>query len=870
MSRTHAEYIHFRSKELGSIKFAPQDFPEEVYHQLDTHQFRKLSVFEKHEAASRALFEAIQQDREDAFVLPKVVAFISRMREVITTYHITSFEFWLNHFSGLSDEEQQKIRGKIVGKFVPRSAYQKIFPIGMGVKHTGPHFSFAHYSPDLDTTVASFQCYMAAFGCRIAGSRHHWIVPGGPPKGSIELDFIFRDALGQDVFKALSRSEKKVQISSLDLLTQKNIEKKSLKDFYYNVDHSRSKKAVILIEDNGRYIGDWRHMDVDPVRSIIGRFWQMMVEHKNMFHIGLISLFAKEQLRKEDLQAFAQATLSKQFADCACTSEFTGEHRRKIDHFLKEVVGVSEGFGCTYDHLLSALSDRFHLTTIQEEIVNLAKRPFFDEKGVVIDHRGKIFSELEKVITAQKEGQNYLLRHFDMLGVANQVKRRILGLEPNYLSHTADLDQILKQMGDYSHLTVNYKEGDYLYPLGVIHASDLHKQSLATASWNDFSNPDETDSRPEIEVISYIDHHKSSIKTSKPAMGIVMDAQSCNSIYANLLMEMNDQYSSGGMTLEQIESQITASQKNLNHPVQVRILGRLLRRKDALLQNQHTSYYIAYEREILEYLQTLYAILDDTDLLTKVTEYDVDVVAQLLNRLKSLMLRQEVEIVHFDDLSRADPDFVKYAAKKILQTYDLYSLYSITYKAREEAVEEVLADTARGVDTHFFQDTKLLGEYACIGQFKYFSQNAPTFQKKSNDLRKIWANRCRAQHKDNPDLLFFLFMCSTISSAEELYANKIEDPKHLDEIWFWVPEKSESSLVLIKNFLSGFVNSPALEKEPLEIHFYGKCEILEKACEDAINRPFEKMHYKGEGCTFVMRVPQKRIVSRKSQVAPYL
>ena len=39
--------------------------------------------------------------------------------------------------------------------------------------------------------------------------------------------------------------------------------------------------------------------------------------------------------------------------------------------------------------------------------------------------------------------------------------------------------------------------------------------------------------------------------------------------------------------------------------------------------------------------------LDDTDLLTKISRVDVECMASLLNRLKSLTMKKEVEIVFF-------------------------------------------------------------------------------------------------------------------------------------------------------------------------------------------------------------------------------
>ncbi len=867
MSVDKQDYIVFQGKHLGTVDFKPQHFPNEIYQQIDAPSFKELTIFEKHEVINRSLYQAIEKSEGEVFLLPKVVSFITRVKGVLPGYQLTSFELWLIHFSGIGEEEQRIIRGKIVGKTLPRWVFQTFFPLGTGMPHKGSHYSLAHYSPDLDTTVASFHCFMAAFGSKLASSLHYWSIPGGPPKGSVEIEFLFKKALGEGVFQAISRSDKEVEITSLDLLSQDNIEKRELADLYYDIDPARARKATILIDDQGCYLGDWRQVDVDPVHGILNRFWGMLNAHQNAFQIGLASLFAKKLLRREDLRSFAQGILGKKFSDCNSSIDLTVDHRRGLDKFLKEVVGVRNGYSCSYNELLTVLEKKFGF---KSELISLDQRPFFNNDGSIIEDRGRIFTELEKMLVEGKATANKLQRHFETLEIALKIKREVLGHEPNYLSYLADLDQIQKQMRDYSHLTVNYQEGDHLYPLGVIYAADLNRKPLATSSWNDFSNPSETYSQPEIDVISFVDHHRSEVKTARPAMGIVMDAQSSNSIYANLLFDINDQYSSGGMSSEQIEKQIEEVSKDLIFPSRLRVLRRLLKRKDVLMQNHSTNYYVSRDREFLEYLQSLYAILDDTDLLTKVTPYDLDAVSSLINRLKSLMLMQEVEVVNFDDLDRSDSHFVKTAAKRLLQSEELYSLYGIIYKAKEEAIEKVISDTLKGYDATFFQDTKILSGYASVGQFKHFVNNAQTLKKADHDLKKIWITHAKASHKENPDLKLYLFMLSTISSAKELFTDAQEANTYQDELWIWCPEECDASEAHLNRFIAAFTESPLMENEPLEIHFYGESKPLEKLCRNTISRPFETVRHKGDNPLLVLKVPQKKINSRKAQIAPHL
>src|SRR5207253_3156761 len=143
----------------------------------------------------------------------------------------------------------------------------------------------------------------------------------------------------------------------------------------------------------------------------------------------------------------------------------------------------------------------------------------------------------------------------------------------------------------------------------------------------------------------------------------------------------------GGLTVKEIEQQISHVSRESPSPRHTRILQRLLQRRIAA--QTADLFFVHPQREFYEYLFFLHAILDDTDLLTKVSNRDVECVAQLLNRLKSLSLGREAEIISFDDLPR-DKSFAKTAAQRILQQPDLYSLYKQIYDFRELEVESNL------------------------------------------------------------------------------------------------------------------------------------------------------------------------------------
>ncbi len=856
------EYISFDGKYLGNIQFSPGKFPESVYKEIESREFKSLGNFQKHERISQILFEAIQKEEGEVFLLPRVVAYIAHVREVLPTYHLSSFEFWLNQYAEVSEEEKMRVRGKIVGKCLPRSEYQNFFPLQKEGYFPGSHYSCAHISPDLDTTIASFACFLAAFGAKVGEGRHHWVIPGGPPKDSMEIDFFFKKALGEEVFGAIGSSSAKLIISALDLISQQNIIRKKPGELTYDIDPERRKQAVILVDDNDCYLGDWRAVDVDPVSSIIIRFRAFLAEYQNNFIVGIITLFSRSTLHRNDWISFLDQKFLSKFSDGFSAKELTEKQRALVDKFIQNVLSLPQGCNATIGEFFEKVKG-FGFSPLEVKLKSLMNSALFDKKGEVIEDRGLIFKELEEIFSLEKEAFNRFFRYIDSLEVALEVKRNVLGRGSNYLSHLSEYEEIFQAMKGYQHLTVNYQENGSHYPLGVIYAEDVNRRTIATTSWNDFSNPNETDMKEGVEVISFIDHHKSFVNTTRPAFGIVRaDAQSSNSIMARINFEINDRYSTGGMTLREIE-------KGLKSSTNSRILQRLLQKKGAAETRKEN--YVSREREILEYVQYIFAILDDTDLLTKVTAYDVDGMAGLLNRLKSLMLREEVEIVNFDEFSRGDPEFAKKAAKKLLQTHDLYSLYGVIYKAKEESINKLIQETTSGVETHFFQDTKVLGGvgYAAVGQFKHFVKNEAILRKHVKGIRKIWLERSQKMFEERPEVLMHMFMLSTISSAEELFSDSKEKPLYADELWFWIPDDKRAQHYL-KNFLQEFYKSPKAAKQELEVEFCGAADAYEKIFADAFHKPLKAKHSPSEPTMAILKVGLGSIKSRKADIATYL
>jgi hypothetical protein len=368
-----------------------------------------------------------------------------------------------------------------------------------------------------------------------------------------------------------------------------------------------------------------------------------------------------------------------------------------------------------------------------------------------------------------------------------------------------------------------------------------------------------------LDVISVIDHHKSSLNTFSPPMALIGDVQSSNTLVAGQSFKINDVYSLAGQTKKGIEGQIKEF-LNGESSQSDRLLRRLLTKR-AILQKK-LSFYVHPGREFTEYLHFLYGIIDDTDLLTKMSVIDIECVAELLNRMKSISAGKEVEIVSLDDLPR-DSSFPKKAAERILRNEDMYSLYSKVYAYREKEVERNLTLCAKGKPSNLFADTKEQNGCCRVGQTKVFAHNIPHFETQADAVRRQWLETAERVNKEKPEIDLHIHMISTIVHADEVFEGRLGKYPHRDELWIWIPEK-EAAVEHLKRFLSSFQSSPGLKNNPLEVEFLGSNaaslgQIFKESFFD-IPQGRQKKNLD----LAVLRYKAGSLNSRKSMVSPFL
>ncbi len=859
---------------LGDFSITTQKFENlsSVFKVFDTPEFQRLNEKQKQDRVSHVLYELIENTPSPCFLLPAVLDFIERVNayKMIDSYAFMHFELWLNQYSHLSSEENYLVRGKITGKYVPRDEYQILFPIGMGKVYPGSHFVTAHGSPDLDTTIASFWGWVDAFSAKVSEGLHLWNVPGGPPLSQIEIGILFPQIFGEGVFNLLVKTRTALSLSGIELMTQKGVVRKRTNESTFLIDHERMQNAIILIDEQGFYLGDWRNFDVEGVRQVIMLLNNCLRWFENHLHVKLVSLFAKEEVSLKDLPTFVNAVFLTKISDCQPAKEFTEKQRNYVHAYLTKVLGVSKGLDTTFEEFAKAMKQLslFDFQEFIDLVESLHQSPLFDRSGFLVENRPRIFHYLEKIIKGLDSAIQSVRNFVERLDVALSIKKNVFGYLPQYVSHRADVDEIKSKMGNYQYLSVVTTEKDgKLIPLGIVHAHDLHQSTLGTVTLRDFCNREETKIPSYLEIISVIDHHKSSIHTGTAPLAVIGDAQSSNVLCAELAFKINDRFSTGGMSEDKINAQM--SDLDLSSSISKKLMKRLLQKQ--LVLEEKKQFFIDPSREFVEYLHFLYGILDDTDLLTKVSLRDVECVAQLINRLKSLMLKREAEAISLSGIPR-DEDFVKKAAMHLLQNQDMYSLYRKIYLAKEDAIEENISLCAKNKPSPLFDDTKEQNGCARVGQMKMFSRNYATFAKHAEFLRKRWYENNIEFFRDRPEIDLYMQMISTIAGAEDLFAGGLElNYDHLDELWIWIPF-TEQSIEHLKRFLNAFRLSPQAIKNTFSVELHGdKAQDYEQIFKESF-LPVEKKVISDKGALpiAVLKYKAGTINSRKAMISPYL
>ena len=795
---------------LSLVSFSTLDA---AFATLESQDFKALDNRKKFNNVNRLLLDCILAESPPCFLLPATLEYIGRVNReklLLEPYHLLSFEFWLNHYSNLTGEENRQVRCKIVGKNIPRDEYQLFFPIGMNKTLAGSHFVAAHLSPDVDTTIASFWGWVDAFGARVGSSLHHWALPGKIADSHITL--LFQKLFSSDVFDIVARHTPALSLTALDLVCNKDVLKLQSNA---HLSHIHAGRHIVVVDENGHFKGDWRASDAVAASQVVVAFYSLIRWLEHAIYYRLISAYAKESVSKTDVQKALDTLFTTKLLDCEPAKEYNNTQKDQVNTFLKDVINLPKGLKATYQELFAVLTKAANLSLAINQFIPEA---LFTQDGLLIEDRPQIFKHLETLFRAIADSSSTCRHFLDKLDVLLAIKDQVLGIPSQFITLKSDVDEIRTKMNNLEYLTVAIPEEEgRWFPVGVVFANDIKRKPLGTVSLRDFSNESETKMASYLEVVSIIDHHKSDIKTSSASTIIVGDAQSANTIVAEQVIKLNERYSLLGSNPQELHKQKQALQASATTRSELKKLNRLLNL--TLNAESLNGSYIHPTREYSEYLFFLHAILDDTDLLTKVSNRDLEIIATLLNRMKALSGLQDVEIISFDDIPR-DDSFTHTASRRILQNDDMYSIYQKTYAHTEKEVETNLAACIAGQPSSIFTDTKEQNGCARIGQTKLFSTNFASYTNHAPILRRLWLDVAKKVYERTPQLDLHMQMVTTIATASEVYTGKTGQWKHKDELWIWVPPV-QGAVEHLVNFLNAFTATELIQQNEMEVTFLG-------------------------------------------------
>lgn len=861
---------------LADFKFSFETFPnlEEAFKALLTPDFKKKVDSQKELEINELLLQYLKKTKSPCFLLPATLHFLEKVETLglLKEYTLESFEFWLNQASNLSDQEQALIRAKISGRFLPREAYQAFFPVGSKKRFLGSHTVTGHGSPDLDTTVASFWGWLDAFSARLSDGQHLWNVPPGGILETLEAAPL-TTYLGKPLFKFCSQNRSSLALSAADLATQKNLLKKSLKDSTLDSEHVRHKHACMIVDKGGFFLGDLRTADYEGIRQIQALLTHCLMGFEKVFHSQFIALFAQDKVKGAEIASCLKELFNQPLKKCLDTHNLSAQYVSHFEAYLTQILELEKGLEASVTELSEGLKKHSYLGLFQfKQSVKKAfdQAKLYDVEGYLALSSPQIFNILNKIIHELDELLSHLQSFSEGMTTALEIKSKVFKFSPRYVFKSTSIEELRSKMSVFHHLSLVSPNSDgTLWPLGIIKLEDLKEPILGTVSLRDFSNRDEVKIASYLEIISVVDHHKIDLKTKIAPVIITGDVQSCNVLLAEKNFEINDRYPLSTAPSSPLSEQLQKLQQQKS-PSSIRLRQRLLK---AQLAKEHAApYFVDKNRAFLEYLSYLHAIIDDTDLFSKMTPRDVHCVIELMNRLKSIQLQREVEIIEVHSLEREE-DFIKKAVKRIVQHPDMYSLYSQIFEEKEAKIDQSILEAAKGQSFELFSDVKEQNGCCRIGQTKIFSTNASNLSKNRHKLLSVWLDKAQEVYENNPSIDLHIHMLSTIPNASEVYEGHPPAYLHQDALWIWTAP-TKQALEHLANFIGAFHRF----KEPVAhtIHY----ECLDPKTEESLRSLFQHRFKEAQGAekmkgqkkmpVTILSFEAGTLNSRKAHITPFL
>ena len=812
---------------IGDIEFSPKLFPnvENIFIDFNKDEFRTKTSIERSRIVNNTLLKLIKDQPEPSYLLSEVIDYSARVSEdkiLDGSYNLTAFEQWLNQHAGLNYDENRRIRGKISGKYIPREEYQIYFPISQNKVYPGTHTVTAHNPPDLDSTTASFFGWLDAFSCRVGRSLSVWNLPQGRPNEIISR--FFDHMYSPHVFTRVSKQKTLITHVAMDIVQQDRLIKAkgdmSIRDF----SHNRNENHVILVDDEGFYIGDWRVSDVDAVTRVQRLLNICLHLYEKEVVLNFTELFSKSQLLQRDCKDSLLKLFEKKLPDFDLGLQtFSSDDFHLLDKYLKIVLHLDAGCGTTVQEFFSHMDKKIgtKFLKFRSQICGFFESQYYDNDDQMDCDRSEIFAKFKDAYQVLIESSRDLRTYLERLDIAMEIKKKVLGHELNYVTTKAEIEEVREKINEYRHITVTFPTQDgRLVPVGVIHDDLFDESYLGTISFRDFCNLDEIKIKPYLQVISAIDHHKSTIQTTTAGVFTVSDVQSSNVITAENAFKLNDQFGTRAQNLASIVEQEKEISKLEDDDDRLYFLYRLTLKRKAL-KKVDGIYFVHPKRELEEYILFLNAIVDDTDLLAKCSWRDLETIVELINRIKSIQSGKEVQVAKFETINR-NRRGLKKEIDRMLKNKDFYSFYKRIYQHRESILSQTIKTVSGDISNEFFADRKIQNQNCSISQFKLFPVNWTDFNEMRNEILSSWLSISLKTRNLNSELDLFLHMMSTIPSAQQSYeGGSVKDGETKDEYWITGILNSDESISRMKQFINSTMKSSLYEDINLEVTING-------------------------------------------------
>ncbi|MFZ4099923.1 MAG: hypothetical protein ACOYKZ_06325 [Chlamydiia bacterium] len=813
------------------------------------------SLHERLELLGRDLLQQIETAPDGKFLLPAVMRWIAHVNEqgwaTPLQYQISSFESWLERASGCSMADQRIVRGKIMGQLLPRSVYQALFPVGQDRVLPGSHIVTAHSSPDLDTTMASFWGWCDAFAAPTSRRLHHWNVPGGLPDLE-EVQLLFQLLFGSQIFES-PKARSALALTAFDLLAAQPLPVVKLDETLHQLDTGLPMAAVV--DGQGHVVGELRPSDVEGVRQITNPIMSCLRWMERHIEQTLIDFYATPDPKAPELNNLLSGLRDLCIEQAEPFRYFSEVQQQQMAQVAALVLALPSGLKTPireWPTALQGLNIPLQSGLLQQFGFELTRADAFKE-----------LAQVSHQLTGLNEALWQLLERVD---TALKIKREILHRTDQWVGVGADVEEMRTKLQDHSALMVIVSDGIHgVLPEGLVMAQDLRNPILGTVTLRDFSNREEVSIPSYLELVSCIDHHKTSLTTQRPPTIYLADVQAANTLVAEQMLDMQGPYASGGWSVASIQEQLQRLERD-SSPKSLRIRRRLLHRLDAA---QLKGIWVAPERQWWEAVYLIFAILDDTDLLSKVSWRDVQVVADLLNLLESLDHGEEREELNFCDCSCDQPGCLE-AAARLLRHTRLQQWIDTVYQAKEEGVNRHLELAARGMSSNCFRDLKIQNNCAAVSQLKLFAGNIPEYNTVAEALRKAWQQISKEMFKQRPEIDLYVHMISTITVTGD-GEKAVMPPGHQDELWIWTPPP-QASRVHLRVFLSNLYRGPLAGVAPLKIILLGPASTgLHRIVEEAMpGVPMEEVRADLASTMLILRYPPSLLNSRKGTISPNL